>query len=756
MKNVNKDIKILIVEDEIIIAEDIKMTLHELGYQIAGIIQNAKSVLTYLDSQIPDVIIMDIMLEGEMTGIELSKIINQKYDIPIIFCSAYNDNETVDKAVLTNPYGYILKPIEERELRATIKIALYKQEMTKKLLKSEERWQFALEGSGDTVWDWDILANKVFFSKQWDVLTEFSDTWQNYGIESWKQFIHPNDYKDVWQKIKAHLADETQLFIAEYRIITNSGKIIWVLNRAKIMQRDKLKQPVRMLGTISDISERKKTEEYIIQSEKKYRNLVESMSEGIGIVDENENFLFVNDAASAIFGFSKPELQKMNLKDFLSNDELEKIKKQTKFRKQNKDGQYELIITNSKKQERILFVKVKPLFEHGKFIGSFGIFSDITEQRKFEAEMVKQARLESLGILAGGIAHDFNNLLTAILSNIEYASLNFSNHAILKRTLSESVSAIKQAKKLTGQLLTFAKGGEPVISNVNISKLMRETTDFVLRGSNVKANLEIDVHVKSILADEGQINQIINNLLINARQAMPNGGVINISVKNLPPQASQPQMVEIVIQDSGFGIPAENLPLIFDPFFTTKQNGTGLGLSTTYSIVKKHKGSIKIDSLLNIGTKISIQLPATDEVVSEQKDYHLAQQAEKGYKILILDDNEMILQVTREMLSQFGHEIHIAKEGKEAIDLYKKEMKKEAPFDLLILDLTIPNGWGGKEVVTELRKLNPQVKAIVSSGYSSAPIISNFQEYGFSGALSKPYQVNDILQVISDVMNMSD
>jgi PAS domain S-box-containing protein len=752
MENRNEKIKVLIVEDEIIIAEDLKISLQELGYQVVGVIQNGISTLAFLEKQTPEIIIMDIMLEGEMNGIELSKIINQKYDIPIIYCSAYNDNDTVDQAVLTNPYGYILKPIEDRELRATIKIALYKQEMASKLKKSDERWQFALEGSGDAVWDWDILKDEIFYSKQWQNLFGENEYWQKSSIEKWKKVIHPNDFTEVWQKIEGHLSGETELFIAEYRMITNSGNIIWVLNRAKVMQRDIIQRPARMLGTLSDITERKKIEHYIIESEKKYRNLIETMNEGIGIVDEQENFTFVNDAAADIFAMDKKDLLKKNLADFVSEAEFAKIKQQTKWRKQNKDGQYELTIKNANKQDRILMVKTKPLFEQNIFIGVFGIFNDITEQRKYESEMMKQARLESLGILAGGIAHDFNNLLTAILSNIEYGKINLQNQTILERTLTDAAQAIKQAKKLTGQLLTFAKGGEPVIGKVNLKNLLAETVDFVLRGTNVSAKMIISDSLFQILADEGQMQQVINNLLINARQAMPEGGLIEITATNLHDLQMKKPMVAISIQDAGQGIPPELLPIIFDPFFTTKKEGTGLGLSTTYSIIKKHNGTIKIESKINEGTKVTIHLPATEEIGEVEAETIISNDT-LTYKILILDDNDMILSVTQEMLSQIGHTVHTAHTGEIVIEMYKRELAKQTPYDLLILDLTIPNGLGGKEVIKELKLINPQVKAIVSSGYSSAPVISNFQDYGFSGAISKPYQIDDVVKTISDVMH---
>jgi two-component system, cell cycle sensor histidine kinase and response regulator CckA len=742
---------VLIVEDEALIAEDLKLSLQELGFKIVRTVPSAAEALSFLEnSSPPDVIIMDIMLEGEMNGIELSHKINALYDIPIVYCSAYNDFETIDQAVLSNPYGYILKPIEERELRATIKIALYKKEMEVKLQKSEERWQFALEGSGDAIWDWNIPANTVQLSEKWKEIIGTDELCSTF--REWKEKIHPNDWESVWQNIQQYMKGQTDLFISEYRVISSAGAVVWILNRAKIIQRDTQGNPLRMLGTISDISNRKNIEKHIIESEKKYRHLVETINEGIAIVDEKENFTFVNKAAADIFGMQKKMLLNCNLSDFVGVKEMPLILEQTKLRKQNKESDYELTITNAKKQVRILRVKAKALFENGKFLGSFGVISDITEKKKYEAEMIKQARLESLGILAGGIAHDFNNLLTAILSNIEFAKLNFKNHHILETTLAESVRAIKQAKSLTNQLLTFAKGGEPIIKKVDLRTVLKETADFVLRGSNVKPEIVIKKNIRYILADEGQLQQVLNNLLINARQAMPHGGVIRISAQN-DDSSTQPA-VKIVIEDDGVGIPKEVAAHVFDPFYTTKEEGTGLGLSTTYSIIKKHHGEIYLESEPNKGTKISLLLPATEETDSkiETKKTVLKKNA---YRILVLDDNEMILRVTKEMLSQFGHEVITVTGGSQALQISKQARAENAPFDLYILDLTIPNDIGGKEVVQKLLEENSHTKAIVSSGYSADPIISRYRDYGFSGAISKPYQLEDILRVIAETMEIT-
>ncbi|MCD4819837.1 MAG: response regulator [Candidatus Cloacimonetes bacterium] len=747
-----KKARILIVEDEIVIAEDLKLTLLELDFDVIGLETRGDSALQRIKSDKPDLVIMDIILEDKMTGIDVAKVIFDKYNIPVVYCTAYADNNTLDEAILTNPYGYILKPINERELHAAVKIAIFKKEMEVKLRKSEERWQFALEGSGDAVWDWDLENEKVFYSARLLDILGLDKNNSFFSIDEMKNRIHSDDEESVWTELTKHLDRKRDIFFCEYRIRCENGEYIWVLNRGKVINWNSDNKPLRMIGTISDISERKQIEKFIIESEKKYRSLVENINEGIAIVDENEVFSFLNSAAAKIFGYSKRELLGKNIQEYMLKDEFEKILNQTEKREKGKIGKYEFKIINKDNEERILLINTNGIFKEDKYIGSFGIFSDITDQKLMEEEMQKRERLDSLGILAGGIAHDFNNILTAILSNIEFAKLNINHHKKILKILDESINAVHNAKQLTNQLLTFAKGGEPVISTIEIDMLLKNAVDFVLRGSNVKASLKIKPDLKPVYADKGQIDQVINNLLINAIQAMQNGGKIKISAKNVQMDIDGNGFVEICIKDYGIGIKEDKLKKIFDPFFTTKKEGTGLGLSTVYSIIKKHNGEISVQSKIDKGSVFTILLPISHEKI----DNRISSQKKKFtryFKILIMDDNEMILKVSQEMLSQLGHNVYISIDGSQAIKKYKEAYLSNDPFDVVIFDLTIPGGLGGKETLQNLLEFDPKIKAVVSSGYSIDPVISNFEKFGFCGVLTKPYNLENIQDLLSEVFN---
>ncbi|MEJ2355830.1 MAG: ATP-binding protein [candidate division WOR-3 bacterium] len=373
-----------------------------------------------------------------------------------------------------------------------------------------------------------------------------------------------------------------------------------------------------------------------------------------------------------------------------------------------------------------------------------------------EKEREKADRLESLGVLAGGIAHDFNNFLTGILGNISLAKLHLDPKDDAYDILQESESAAQSARSLTQQLLTFSKGGCPVKVNTNVEDLIRNSANFVLSGSNVRCDLEFPENLWDIKADKGQLSQVFNNLILNADQAMPEGGHITIRAKNLmiEEDAALPlkkdKHVMIEVQDRGIGIPEEVLSKIFDPFFTTKQKGSGLGLSTVFSIIKRHEGYVTVKSELEKGTSFLVYLPAVDKEKAKAEETKIIPKG-KG-KILIMDDKSFVRNAAIKALTMFGYEVKGASNGEEALSMYKKAMSKDKPFELIILDLTIPGGMGGEDTLKGLRKINPDVKAIVSSGYSDNPVMSEFKKHGFNAMVRKPYQYEELCEIVRKVL----
>ena len=349
-----------------------------------------------------------------------------------------------------------------------------------------------------------------------------------------------------------------------------------------------------------------------------------------------------------------------------------------------------------------------------------------------ENEQFKTEKLESLGILAGGIAHNFNNILTGILGNISLARITMNPDNEQYKYLEKSELASLQARDLTQQLLTFSKGGAPIKTIFSISKLIKSTATFAVSGSNVRCKFSISKDIWLINADLGQLSQVINNIILNAVHAMPDGGSIDIIACNCHSNTQEKFLIQnkkyimISFEDQGIGISETNIGKIFDPYFSTKQKGSGLGLATSHSIVHNHKGFMTVKSKLEKGTTIKIYLPASQH----QNDKNAYQNNHviggKG-RILVMDDEDMVRKVVLKMLDVAGYDVELAENGTVAIELYKKAKASNNKFDLVVMDLTIPGGMGGKEAIRKLIDIDPDVKAIVSSGYSTDPVMSDYQ-----------------------------
>jgi signal transduction histidine kinase/CheY-like chemotaxis protein len=381
---------------------------------------------------------------------------------------------------------------------------------------------------------------------------------------------------------------------------------------------------------------------------------------------------------------------------------------------------------------------------------------EIAERERMEFELSRAQKLESLGLLAGGIAHDFNNLLGAIMGNLSLAMLDVDPANPAHRQLAKAEQASLRAQELTRQLLTFSRGGAPVKKLIALSGVISEAAGFSLQNSRVLHELAIPRGLWPVEADEGQMMQVFNNLLINADHAMPSGGIIRISAQNiiLGPgndlSLGAGRYVKISVADEGTGIPAEHIAKIFDPFFTTKQKGSGLGLAASYSIIRKHEGLITVESVPGRGTTFHIYLPASQgDVTFSWRDDTFT----KGNgHILIMDDEEEMRNTTGDMLVRLGYTVDYAGEGGEAIAKYRQAQEAGRPFGAVIMDLTVPGGMGGKEAVRKLLEIDPAARIIVSSGYSHDPVMSDFRSYGFQGVVTKPYRLHDLSEVVAAVI----
>jgi len=395
-----------------------------------------------------------------------------------------------------------------------------------------------------------------------------------------------------------------------------------------------------------------------------------------------------------------------------------------------------------------------------EIVGRFWSFRDITEQKRHENEVLKISKLESLGILAGGIAHDFNNILAGIMGNISFAQVFLDTAHKSYKPLVEAEKASARATELAHQLLTFARGGEPVKKVISIDLLVKEAISLALHGSNVQGNVDVPDAIHSVKADEGQLSQVFHNIIINATQAMPGGGTLYVTAQNVYLDSANPidlpigNYVRISFTDQGCGISEENLRKIFDPYFTTKLAGNGLGLASTHSIITRHGGYIDARSLVGKGTTFIIHLPSLGEQISgNQADTTLqATDEHAGGSVLVMDDEELIRDMAAKMLEYLGYQVMSCCNGDEAISRYAASFDSGTPFVAVIMDLTIPGGMGGKEAAMHILAIDPKACLIVSSGYSTDPIMSEYRKYGFCGAVAKPYNIESLGRHLSSIL----
>jgi len=380
--------------------------------------------------------------------------------------------------------------------------------------------------------------------------------------------------------------------------------------------------------------------------------------------------------------------------------------------------------------------------------------AEIEQRQQAEEELLRARKLESLGVLAGGIAHDFNNFLTVVQGNIEVAKVQLGAAEPAQGFLDQATSACQRAKFLSSQLLTFAKGGAPVRRVASIAQLVLDAVHLARTGSPIGIEVEIAKGLWSAQVDPGQIGQVLHNILINAREAMTGGSNIEVRAENVVIPANPgdaDSRVRISIQDYGHGIPPDVLRRIFDPYFTTKTGGSGLGLATAYAIVIKHGGHISVESTPGFGTVFTVDLPASLETPLPEAPIAVPMQS-GSERLLVMDDDEALRILFKAVLTQLGYDVKTAGDGAEAIALYEATKASGTGFDAVLLDLTVTGGMGGMEAAAKLKELDPTLKLIVSSGYSDAPVMSHFAEYGFDAVILKPWTVKEMSEVLRQVL----
>ena len=744
---------ILVVEDGVIIADDIRIHLQKIGYDVPLIAKTGEEALKKTRDIRPDLVLIDVALRGTMNGTETAERIRSEFNIPVVYLTAFDDDRTLERAKITDPFDYIIIPFMERDLYKTVEMALYRHWVEGKLKESEEKFRRIVETAREGIWVLDMEDRTTYVNKRMAEMLGYRED-EMIGKKPF-DFLIEREQAAAQQGPEQHGAEIRE--VRDFKFHRRDGTFLWGMLSTMPIQ-DPEGRIIGFLGLITDVTERKRAEAALKESHERLITILESLDAIVYVADMQTNeVLFANNYARKVFGDIVGKVWSNTLQagqdgpsGFCSIDQLLAA-----------DGKpagvcaWESQNTFTGKWFDVRDRAIQWL--DGRMV-RLEIATDITARRRMEEEVIKSQKLESIGILAGGIAHDFNNILTGIMGNISLVMLDKGLTEKTRQRLAGAEKSCLRAKDLTQRLLTFAKGGAPVKKISSVPSLLKDATGFALTGTTVKCEFFLPEEDCFAEIDEGQIRQVIHNIMMNAVESMPQGGTVKVACEKialrpddgLPLQAGD--YAKISIQDSGTGISPENLPKIFDPYFTTKEKRAGMGLATSYSIIKNHGGYITAESERGKGTTILIYLPTVRMASVPMKTEDVKFTATGG-RILIMDDEEVIRDVVGEMLVHLGYDVVFARDGAEAIRLYQESMKASRPFHAVIMDLTIPGGMGGKEAIAKLREIDANVKAIVSSGYSNDPVMANFTEYGFYGVVTKPYKMKDLSEVLRRVLS---
>jgi PAS domain S-box-containing protein len=581
---------------------------------------------------------------------------------------------------------------------------------------------------------------------------------------------HPEDGGGEMTALHAAFAEgqRDHRLQAVKRYIRKDATVLWGRVTTTLIFDDE-GHPLFGIGMIEDITQQRLADEALEAEKERLLVTLRSIGEGVIATDAAGRVHLVNRAAEKLTGWAQHEAQGRPLDEVftlldtetqepLGADVLGSLIRTGAFAAFPEDT----VLRTREGSIRQIAESATPIRDReGRILGIVIVFRDTTQDRRREEEVIRGQKLESLGVLAGGIAHDFNNILTAILGNIALARLSPASQDVeLAEMLGEAETAALRAKDLTQQLLTFARGGAPLKQATALAPLLRDAVQFALRGANCAGDLALEENLWPAEVDPAQLTQVVNNLVLNAVQAMPRGGTVTVRAGNITLDLRQEiplkpgRYVQVSIGDHGRGIPEKDLSRIFDPYFTTKVKGSGMGLTTAYSIIRKHGGYVGVASQVGVGTTFTLYLPAAGApptaALATGSPAHQVVPGE--HRILVMDDEAPIRRMAQRLLEIAGYQVTTAADGAEAVRLYQAAHDQGAPFTAAILDITIPGGMGGRETLLHLKKLNPAIKAIVSSGYSTDAIMAAPGDFGFVGLVGKPYRPAELLAELSRVL----
>lgn len=760
--------KILVVEDEGVVAMNLQKMLERLGYVVSDVATSGKEAIKKISELLPDLVLMDIMLEENMDGVEAAEQVQCRFNIPVVYLTAYSDEKTLERAKITEPYGYILKPFNERELHSTIEIALYKYEMETKLKEKEQWLSTTLKSIGDAVITTDTKGSVTFMNTIAETLT---------GWECEKAF--GKDLKEVFNIIN----EKTEVFPENpVSKVLEEGIIVGIGNHSMLISKDGKSTPIddsaapiiddkgEIQGVVlvfRDITERKRAREALEVSEARFRSVIENSQSGILIIDDAYKIVYINNEITKIFGYSREEIVNHDFREFFEGESKDLAAHQydQSQKGENVPTGYELELIRKGGEKRIVEVSYSNIKDGTGKVQTVVQVLDITGRKGLEEQLRQAQKMRAIGTLAGGVAHDFNNILTAIRGNTELVLNKIDNKNPVYDELIEIHDSANVAANLTRQLLYFSRKQPMKFEFLNINHTIDTMFEMLNRliGEDIEIVTDLGQDIWTVCADQGTLGQMVLNLVVNARDAMPSGGKLTIKTENIyleekycksRPKTRPGGFVCFSVADTGIGMDHDTVQRIFDPFFSTKglNKGTGLGLSVVYGIVEQHKGWIDVDSEPGRGTTFSIYLPSVPNEPSEKKhdEYSTEDLQGQGERILMVEDEKRVRDFTSRALTRCGYNVTEASDAEQALDLFVKE---KGDFHLVISDVVLP-GKDGLKLVEELISIKSELQIILCSGYADGKSkLSTIQERGFC-FLQKPYTLSDLLLNIKMVLTM--
>jgi two-component system, cell cycle sensor histidine kinase and response regulator CckA len=637
------------------------------------------------------------------------------------------------------------------------------------LRESEERLELALRGADLGSWDWNLKTGVAVWNERASQMLGYLPGEVQTNLRTWKTLVHPEDWPRVSEVLNTHLEGRVPFIELEYRLRCKSGEWKWIFSRGKIVAYDTNGTPLRITGTSLDITERKQMEQALQESEERYRAIFNNAAIGINLTDRDSHFLQVNSRSASMLGYTQEELKALTAFDITHPEDLELSIANFSALVDGKVDSYSVQKRYLRKDGETVWAEAYVSAIHnqrGEFMANLGVIVDITDRKRAEqetermrAQLLQAQKMEAIGTLTGGIAHEFNNLLTIVSGYAELLLAERKEGDPEHSDLQRIVHASHRGAALVRSLLAFSRKSEMNFAPVNLNREVEEVKKLLDRTlpKTIEIELNLSHGLKTVEADSSQIRQLLMNLALNARDAMPEGGKLSIGTINLgeahlsaPLGAKPGDYVQLTVSDTGIGMDGETLDRIYEPFYSTqgRADKTGLGLAVVHGIVEQHGGYVRCDSKPERGTTFQIYLPAAKPRKADAVSAK-AQPVGGTETVLIVDDEEYVRDLASRFLERVGYRVITAEDARTALGLYDKE---RSDISLVILDLIMPK-IGGKQCLEELLKIDPSLKVLIASGYSDTYNKEELVRAGASGFVGKPFHMTELLRALRDVLD---